>query len=73
MTIDKIRNDLNNKLNDKFHFIYNGARNQIEEFEGKIVNLYNYVFIVKVDDTEIKKSFSYTDILIGNLVVCKKM
>lgn len=73
MTIDKIRNDLNNKLNDQFHFIYNGARNQIEEFEGKIVNLYNYVFIVKVDDTEIKKSFSYTDILIGNLVVCKKM
>lgn len=73
MSIEKIKNDLNNKINDNFHFVYNGSRNQVEEFEGKITNLYNYVFIVELDDTLIKKSFSYTDILIGNLVLCKKV
>lgn len=63
--IDKIRKNIQLKkgLNGKFR--YNGARNQIEEFEGFIDGVYNYIFTIKTNNN-ITKSFSYNDILIGN-------
>lgn len=63
--IDKIKNDIIQLRGKRIKFRYNGSRNQIEEFEGVIVNCYKYVFIIQVDN--INKSFSYSDILIGNL------
>ena len=65
--IEKIRNDMLQLRDKKIKFRYNGSRNQIEEFEGIIVNCYNYVFVI--DLGYIKKSFSYSDVLIGNLDV----
>ena len=46
-------------------FRYNGSRNQIEEFSGKITACYKFVFII--DTGDIVKSFSYSDVLIGAL------
>lgn len=65
--IDKIRNDMLALKNKKIMFRYNGSRNQIEEFEGIITSCYNYIFII--DSDNIKKSFSYSDVLIGVLDV----
>ncbi len=67
MTVDKIKLFIENNMNHPINFKFNGSRNQIEEFSGEIVNTYKSVFIIKVDGVPITKSFSYTDILIGNL------
>ena len=51
------------------NFKFNGNRNQTEEFKGKVTNTYKSLFIVKPDNNEITRSFTYTDVLIGNLEV----
>ena len=63
--IDKIKDNIVSLKGKKIKFRYNGSRNQIEEFEGIITNCYNFVFIIDVGN--INKSFSYSDVLIGNL------
>lgn len=71
--INKIKNDLEKKKGKELHFRFNGARNQIEEFEGIIVGTYNYIFTIKtVDAKEELKSFTYSDILIENLEILNK-
>ena len=65
--IDKIRDKIVLLKNKKIKFRYNGSRNQIEEFYGVITECYNYVFIIKCSD--INRSFSYSDVLIGFLDV----
>ena len=65
--IEKIKNDMIKLQGKKIKFRYNGSRNQIEEFEGIIKNCFNS--IVVIDLGYIKKSFSYSDILIGTLEV----
>lgn len=65
--IDKVRNDMFALKNKKIKFRFNGSRNQIEEFEGVITNCYNYVFIIDLGN--MKRSFSYSDVLIGVLDV----
>lgn len=67
--INKIREDLINKKGKALKFRHNGSRNQIEEFEGIIVETYNYIFIIKTIEKEEIRSFAYSDILIGDLVI----
>lgn len=68
--IDKIRKEISSKKGKILHFRHNGTRNQIEEFQGMIVDTYNYVFTIKtIDDKEEIKSFTYSDILIDNLEI----
>ena len=71
--INKIKEDIQNKKGEPLHFRFNGARNQIEEFEGIIVEAYNYIFTIKtISDKEELKSFTYSDVLIDNLEIYKK-
>lgn len=65
--IDKVRNDMLALKDKRIKFRFNGSRNQIEEFEGVIINCYNYVFIIDLGN--MKRSFSYSDVLIGVLDV----
>ncbi len=68
--INKIKEDLELKKGEKLHFRFNGSRNQIEEFEGIIVGIYNYIFTIKtINDKEELKSFTYSDVLIDNLEI----
>ena len=70
--INKIKEDIINKKGQVLKFRHNGSRNQIEEFEGIITETYNYVFTIKIaNKKEEIKSFSYTDLLINNLEICK--
>ena len=66
--IGKIKDNLKGKKGKNLHFKFNGARNQIEEFNGSIENMYNFIFTIKTDDNKIK-SFTYSDILIENLEI----
>ena len=67
MNIKRIKEKIEKLKNKKIKFKINGSRNQIEEFEGIIIEIYNYIFIVETNNT--KKSFSYSDILINNLEI----
>lgn len=70
--ITKIKEQLSNEIGKELHFKYNGARNQIEEFDGFIENTYNYIFTIKVLDNDTLKSFTYSDILTLNLEIINK-
>lgn len=68
--ISKIKEDIISKKGKKFKFRQNGSRNQIEEFEGIIMETYNCVFTIKIiSNKEEIKSFTYSDILIDNLEI----
>ena len=69
MNIEKIKNKIEDLKNKKVIIKVNGSRNQIEEFEGIITEIYNYIFIVETEN--IKKSFSYADVLINNIEIKK--
>ena len=67
--INKIKEEVENKKGKKLRFKHNGARNQIEEFEGVINGIYDYIFTIKVSESGETKSFSYSDVLISNLEI----
>ena len=50
MNISKVKDDIIKYKGKLLHFKYNGARNQIEEFDGKIENTYNAIFTIKLED-----------------------
>ena len=65
--ISKIKENLEKEVGKELHFKYNGARNQIEEFNGYIENTYNYIFTIRTNES--LKSFTYSDILTLNLEI----
>lgn len=69
MNIEKVKCKINSYKGKTMQFRFNGSRNQVEEFEATIIDTYPSVFIVKVIDSSLVKSFSYSDILIRKLVV----
>ena len=66
--IEKVKDFILSNINKPLNFKYNGTRNQVIEFSGVIVSLYPYIFIVK-ENNNFLRSFSYTDVLIGNLEI----
>ena len=68
MTIEKIKNNIDNKLGDNVKIIYNGSRNKKEEYSGIITKTYNYIFIVKLKSDEVK-SFRYRDVLTNTIEI----
>jgi uncharacterized protein Veg len=64
MNIAKIRENLEVQKGKLIHFKYNGARNQIEEFNGVIENIYPAIFTIRLNEENNKlKSFTYSDVL----------
>lgn len=66
--MNKVKNKVKENVGIKHKFIFNGSRNQIEEFEGVINKTYNKVFTILVNDNTLK-SFSYSDVLTNNLEI----
>ena len=70
MNIQKIKQFVSSNKGKTFAFKFKGARNQIDEFIGQIVESYNSVFIVKArGKVDRIKSYSYNDVLINNLEI----
>ena len=63
-----LKKEVSNSLNVRKKFMFRGSRNQIEEFEGVISALYPAVFVISIDGNKLR-SFSYSDVLIGNLKI----
>lgn len=68
MTIEKIKNKIDNRIGDNVKVVYNGSRNRREEYSGVITETYNFIFIVKMEDDEVK-SFSYRDVLTNTVEI----
>ena len=68
MNLDTAKNRVKSYLNEHHKFIYRGTRNQIEEFEGRIVKCYKSIFIIETDNNVIK-SFTYSDYIIRNIKI----
>lgn len=61
MTISSVKRDLLDHIGDMVSIKYNLGRNKYEEYEAKIKELYDYVFLV---DTNLgTRSFSYIDVV----------
>lgn len=70
MNIEKIKEQIESKKGKTLKFKFNGSRNQVEEFEGKIVNTYPGIFLVQLDNqVHMVKSFSYSDLLTLHLEI----
>lgn len=67
--IEKIKDELTQNKGKKKHFLFKGNRGQIDEYDGIILNTYQGIFTVKSSSDNRLKSYSYSDILIENLVV----
>ena len=50
MTISKVKKELLEHLDDVVSIKYNLGRNKYEEYEAKIKELYDYVFLVECDN-----------------------
>ena len=68
MNLDTIKKSVFDKIGKKYHFIYKGSRNQIEEFDGVITKCYPSIFIIELEDGTCK-SFSYNDFIIKNIKI----
>lgn len=62
MTIENIREELNNHIGDKITIKYNLGRNKVEKYDVIIKELYTHIFLVELENANIK-SFSYSDII----------
>ena len=61
MTISSVKKEMLEHLGEEVSIKYNLGRNKYEEYEAKIKELYDYVFLV---DTDLGiKSFSYIDVI----------
>lgn len=70
MNINRIRAFISQKKGKIYLFKFKGARNQTDEFVGKIIEVYRSIFIIKVEDsTKRVKSFSYNDVLTNSLEI----
>lgn len=65
MKLDEIKTKLNNYVGKSVLIKYNLGRNKYEEYEAKIKELYNNVFLVELENKINKeiKSFSYNDVI----------
>lgn len=69
MNKNKIIEEIKRYKGKVMRFKYNGARNQIEEFKGTIEEMYNSVFIIRLDDKKTLKSFTYSDVINKSLQI----
>ena len=71
MTIEHIRDDINNHMGNFCRVIHNEGRNKILEYEDKVIDVYRNIFIIL--DKDSKRSFSYYDILTDTTKISFKL
>ena len=68
MTLDKIKEYVDSNKVIVHSFRFKGTRNQVEEFQGIITDLYPAIFIITLVNSKVK-SFSYSDLLVNSLEI----
>lgn len=67
MKLEKIKEEIASMLGKKVLAKIDIGRNKYEYIEGILLNVYPFLFTIKTDN-EIK-SFSYSDVLIKNIIL----
>lgn len=70
--INKIKEEISNCKNYNLIIKINNIRNKSEFVEGVLIEVYDRVFVMKCIDG-IKRSFTYVDILTGNIEIQDKI
>ena len=68
MNLNYVKEKVYSELLIKKTFVYKGIRNQNDKFIGRIKKCYSNIFIIELYDGNIK-SFSYNDVIMGNLLI----
>ena len=68
MTLDKIKEYVASNKGIVHSFRFKVTRNQVDEFQGIITDLYPTIFIITLDNSKVK-SFSYSDLLVDSLEI----
>ena len=68
--LEEIKNKVRNNLNREVKVVVNGMRNHKEVFSGVLSKALPNVFVVT--SRGLNKTFSYADVLIGDVVVSYK-
>ena len=64
LTIDTVKEELNNYLGKDILITYNLGRNKFEKYSVTIKELYDHIFLVESkEQNQSIKSFSYSDVL----------
>ena len=73
MNLSRVREMIKEKMNLPCSFVYRGPRNQVEEFDGRIIQCFPSIFVILTTDNVIK-SFTYSDYIIKNIKIisCKQ-
>lgn len=62
--IEKIKDDMEGHLGETIKIIFNAGRNRHEKYDATLMELYNFIFVVKLNnDLNEVRSFTYSDIL----------
>lgn len=61
MTISSVKREMLEHIGDSVKVKYNLGRNKYEEYEAKIKELYDYIFLIDTDYGT--KSFTYIDVV----------
>lgn len=67
MNINLVKKELENNLGKGVTIKYNLGRNKIEKYNAKIKEIYNYIFIVELEESMELKSFMYSDIITNTI------
>ncbi len=62
MTIDMIKNELNNYIGKEINIKYNLGRNKFEKYNVILKKLYDYIFLVENESGTVK-TFTYSDVI----------
>ena len=73
MTIDKIKENISDNLGNDILVRHNEGRNKIYEYSGKLVEVYNNIFIILDNRSSNKISFSYYDVLTNTVKISFKL
>ena len=72
-TIESVRNRLMEIKGKDIVMKVNRGRRKIESFDAKLTETYTSVFMVKTDTNEPERSYSYTEVLCGNVSIYPKV
>lgn len=72
-TIESVRKKLENIKGAEVKMQVNKGRRKIIKFDAKLISTYPSVFTVFVQNSsEPERSYSYTEVLCGNVKICPK-
>ena len=70
LTVERVKKSLQPFVGCEIELDVNIGRNRIVSHKGELESIYKNVFVVRVEDHDVRRlSFNYVDLMTGNVVV----